>query len=185
MQQQEQQPPVPLLTWSRDAASREGYSDQLTSHPIVRTAKILSLSAANDPANAPLHHGALPEGAELIQIASSVNDLDVHALQQAGVNTIFVSHAVDALADLLHQLPLVQWVHTRSAGVDFIYSAALASWQQQQQHHIMTNARGQFSSTLAEYTMAACSYFAKDFNRLKRNQRDKNWDRCVCIVHSF
>lgn len=41
----------------------------------------------------------------------------------------------------------------------------------------MTNAKGQFSSTLAEYTLAACSYFAKDFARLARNRRDKAWER--------
>jgi len=36
---------------------------------------------------------------------------------------------------------------------------------------------GQFSSTLGEYTLAACSYFAKDFARLKRSQKDKEWDQ--------
>lgn len=35
---------------------------------------------------------------------------------------------------------------------------------------------GQFSSTLGEYTLAACSHFAKDFDRLKRGQRRQHWD---------
>jgi phosphoglycerate dehydrogenase-like enzyme len=40
----------------------------------------------------------------------------------------------------------------------------------------VTNAKGQFSSSLAEYAMMACSYFAKDLPRLMRNQKNKVWD---------
>jgi phosphoglycerate dehydrogenase-like enzyme len=39
----------------------------------------------------------------------------------------------------------------------------------------MTNAKGQFSSSLAEYALAACAYFAKDFARLVRQQQAKQW----------
>jgi phosphoglycerate dehydrogenase-like enzyme len=39
----------------------------------------------------------------------------------------------------------------------------------------MTNAKGQFSSSLAEYVMMACSYFAKDIPRLLRQKREKVW----------
>jgi len=39
----------------------------------------------------------------------------------------------------------------------------------------MTNAKGIFSSTLAEYTMLAISYFAKDLPRLMKQKQDKVW----------
>src|SRR6056300_1537224 len=41
---------------------------------------------------------------------------------------------------------------------------------------MMTNAKGQFSSSLAEFVMMACSYFAKDIPRLLKNKRDRVWD---------
>ena len=41
----------------------------------------------------------------------------------------------------------------------------------------LTNAKGMFSSTLAEYCMLACSYFAKDLPRLMRQKSDANWEQ--------
>ena len=41
----------------------------------------------------------------------------------------------------------------------------------------MTNAKGSFSSTLAEYNMMAIAYFAKDLPRLLRQKNDKNWEK--------
>ena len=78
--------------------------------------------------------------------------------------------------DLLKELPSIQWVHTRSAGIDFVYSEALAKLTSSN-NIVVTNAKGQFSSTLAEYTMLACSYFAKDFPRLMRQKKAKNWGK--------
>jgi len=43
--------------------------------------------------------------------------------------------------------------------------------------------RGLFSSSLAEYVVLSCLYFAKDVDRWKRNQRDRKWDQfCVSEV---
>lgn len=41
----------------------------------------------------------------------------------------------------------------------------------------MTNAKGSYSSTLAEYNMMAIAYFAKDLPRLLRQKKDKNWEK--------
>ena len=141
---------------------------------IQKPAKIISLSIATDPNNDPLHKDPLPAGAELLQIGATLSDFDLPLLQQQQVNTVFVSHpqAREPLAQLLQALPSIEWIHTRSAGIDFCHSSALVTWK----NGIMTNAKGQFSSTLAEYTLAACSYFAKDFARLRQSQHDKNWD---------
>jgi hypothetical protein len=187
--------PQPSLVWNSYDTTKPP-TTTIIALPIVRTAKIISLSNVSDPANAPLHDaGNLPEGAELLQVGAVVADFDIPALQQAGVNTIFVSHpaAREPLAQLLQLLPprTIQWIHTRSAGIDFITSTPLlqaiaATADSAKTEHggggniiVMTNAKGQFSSTLAEYAMAACSFFAKDFARLRRNQRDKTWDRYV------
>jgi phosphoglycerate dehydrogenase-like enzyme len=45
---------------------------------------------------------------------------------------------------------------------------------------VVTNAKGIFSSSLAEYVMGACTYFAKDIPRLIQQRKEKKWDRyCV------
>jgi phosphoglycerate dehydrogenase-like enzyme len=77
------------------------------------------------------------------------------------------------LADLIHALPSIEWIHTRSAGLDFVTSDTLANAE----HISVTNAKGQFSSTLAEYTMMACAYFAKDLPRLLRQKNSKHWEK--------
>ena len=41
----------------------------------------------------------------------------------------------------------------------------------------LTNAKGMFSSTLAEYCMLACSYFAKDLPRLMKQKNNSNWEQ--------
>jgi phosphoglycerate dehydrogenase-like enzyme len=76
------------------------------------------------------------------------------------------------LAELLEALPSIEWVHTRSAGIDFVTSDTLANFKGP-----VTNAKGQFSSTLAEYTLMACAYFAKDLPRLMRQKYSKNWEK--------
>lgn len=41
---------------------------------------------------------------------------------------------------------------------------------------IVTNAKGAFSHSLAEWALTACSWFGKDLPRLKTQQKDKNWE---------
>jgi phosphoglycerate dehydrogenase-like enzyme len=117
------------------------------------------------------------------------------------VNVVYCSHPQSrmVLARLLHELSQsgapssgkkadIEWIHTRSAGIDFVVSPELAAWHRggvesssvspdtPPLRHVMTNAKGCFSSTLAEYTMLAISYFAKDLPRLLRNYEQKHWD---------
>jgi phosphoglycerate dehydrogenase-like enzyme len=74
----------------------------------------------------------------------------------------------------LEALPSIKWVHTRSAGLDFVASDGLAAVAPR--IHV-TNAKGQFSSTLAEYTMLACGHFAKDLPRLLKQKNDCRWEK--------
>jgi len=169
--------PHKKLLWNRDNTTSEsgGPASSRASNPIEKECKLISLSVASDPDNDPLHKEELPDGAKLLQIGSTLADFDIPKLRDAGCNAIFVSHpaAREPLAELLDALPTIEWIHSRSAGIDFVYSERLAAWDR----GIMTNAKGQFSSTLAEYTIGACTYFAKDFARLKTSQKNKNWDK--------
>lgn len=138
-----------------------------------KAAKILSLSDPNDDANASL--GDLPFGAKLLGTGTNIRDFaDMQGKEEP--NILYVSpscpKASVQLPIVLAAFPSIEWVHCRSAGIDFVVSDELS-----QSDVLVTNAKGQFSSSLAEYTMMACSYFAKDLPRLMRQKKDKNWGK--------
>ncbi|KAK1747030.1 D-2-hydroxyacid dehydrogenase [Skeletonema marinoi] len=141
---------------------------------ITKEARILALCDPHDAYNKPLYDGPLPEGSKLLAVGSTLADFDNESIINQDPNVIFVSHpnARGPLVELLNKFPSVEWVHTRSAGVDFIASDGLFSSPVQ-----LTNAKGMFSSTLAEYCMMACAYFAKDLPRLMRQKNDVNWEQ--------
>jgi len=202
------------MFWNRETSTDRGkYFDLLEMSPesIVREARIASLSAPVDPANDRLHHGPLPPGASLVAMGETVDDLQRQLLtktsnnndnnnssatgkttkNQQQPNVLFVSpscpHAAKVLPQVLQAFPSIEWVHCRSAGIDFIESGNLAQMFQtttttkdsnnnpKTNHTIITNAKGQFSSSLAEYALFACSYFAKNLPRLLRQQSNKEW----------
>ena len=68
----------------------------------------------------------------------------------------------------------IRAIHVRSAGIDFLESDELPLLHKK--GIVMTNAKGQFSSSLAEYVMMACSYFAKDIPRLLSQKKAKVWN---------
>ena len=153
--------------WNRET-SREGEF----SGKIVHEARIISLSDPDDPNNTPLKD--LPDSARLVAVGSSLADFDLEKLKIEKPNVIFVSHPAsrEPLVELLNALPSIEWVHTRSAGIDFIASDGLAAAEV-----LVTNAKGMFSSTLAEFTMMAISYFAKDLPRLMRQKSSKDYTK--------
>jgi len=67
--------------------------------------------------------------------------------------------------------PGARWVHIRSAGVDGSVYPELA-----ERPLVVTNARGVFSRSLAEFVLAAVFHFAKDLRRLMRNQDRRVWE---------
>jgi phosphoglycerate dehydrogenase-like enzyme len=66
----------------------------------------------------------------------------------------------------------VRWVHTLSAGVDKIL------WPELIESPVpLTNARGIYKDSLAEFALAAILFFAKDLRRLVRSQEAGQWDQ--------
>ncbi len=63
------------------------------------------------------------------------------------------------------------WVHSRFAGVDHVLFPALVA-----SDAIVTNGRGAFAPALAEFTLGALLFFAKDFRRMLARQREGIWD---------
>eukprot|EP00980_Cylindrotheca_fusiformis_P006104 scaffold1312_cov122-Cylindrotheca_fusiformis.AAC.3 len=166
--------------WNREESAPKSYD---SNKPIIKQAKIISLSAKDDPANVMLHKSSsLPDGASLLAIGTTLEEFDMVQLMEEKPNVIFVSHpkAREPLGELLNALPSIEWIHSRSAGIDFITSDALTKAYQNDNDDDgvqVTNAKGSFSSTLAEYTLMACSYFAKDLPRLFQQKNKKHWEK--------
>ena len=143
--------------------------------------------------------------ARLVKAGTHFSDSEIKSfLVDGAVNTIYVTQHPNARDQLERILMIdeelakeeeeegekgtprsqrqIQWIHIRSAGIDLCWSPTLVQWQEQGARaggdcRIMTNSKGCFSSTLAEYCMMACSYFAKDLPRLLRNQASKDWNK--------
>jgi phosphoglycerate dehydrogenase-like enzyme len=63
-----------------------------------------------------------------------------------------------------------------TTGIDFIESDEFTDLTTANNVQV-TNAKGQFSSSLAEYVFFACSYFAKQLPRLESNKKARVWEK--------
>ena len=71
----------------------------------------------------------------------------------------------------LAKAPRCRWIQLRIAGLDAVLFPALITNPLQ-----LTNARGVYGPSLAEFTLGAMLHFAKDFSRMKRAQSEGRWD---------
>ncbi|MBZ5586299.1 MAG: D-2-hydroxyacid dehydrogenase [Acidobacteriia bacterium] len=76
-----------------------------------------------------------------------------------------------ALREVLGMCPRLQWVHTRTAGLDNLLFPELV-----ESPVLLTNGRGVYSPALGEFAIAAILYFAKDLRRMVRSQQAGVWD---------
>ena len=77
----------------------------------------------------------------------------------------------DLLRSLFLRAPNLQWVHSKSAGLDGVLFSELI-----ESSVPLTNGTGVFSASLGEFALGAILYFAKDFRRLVRNQMAGRWE---------
>ena len=110
-----------------------------------------------------------PTADELQAKASSIDAL----VWVPGVAAAEVTRAFETLKP--------QWVHSFPAGVDGL-SGFLASDALQARQVPVTNGKGAFSSSLAEYVIAAIMHFTKQIPRCLTNQKEKKWDPFVMDV---
>ena len=83
----------------------------------------------------------------------------------------------DACTHNKHNKHNIQWVHSLFAGVDALSSFTASHLSPN--NVTLTNGRGAFSSSLAEYVMAAALHFNKSIPRLQSNQKHKTWEKFV------
>jgi phosphoglycerate dehydrogenase-like enzyme len=127
-----------------------------------------------------------------VLVVAAPGDKTLAALDSPGPGVeIVVGHHADAFVDAapraeallawssdratLEQVfaaaPRLRWVHSWAAGVEWLlFPAVLGS------HVVVTNTRGVYGDSLAEFALGAMLYFAKDFARMKASQRARRWD---------
>jgi phosphoglycerate dehydrogenase-like enzyme len=101
------------------------------------------------------------------------NSLEAFERTAPDANIIFNwSLSGDILREVYRLCPRVQWVHTRSAGLDNLLFPELV-----ESAVPLTNGTGVFSPSLGEFALAAILYFAKDLRRMVRNQEAGVWEQ--------
>ncbi len=78
----------------------------------------------------------------------------------------------DFLRPILENALNVRWIHSRYAGLDELMFPELA-----ESDVVLTNGRGTFSQSLGEFVLGAILYFAKDFPRMLRQQKEGRWEQ--------
>jgi phosphoglycerate dehydrogenase-like enzyme len=81
-------------------------------------------------------------------------------------------HDGSALGAILPLAQRAKWIHALSAGVEKVLSPELI-----ESPIPLTNGRGVFGPALAEFSIAAMLYFAKDLRRLIRQQEAARWEQ--------
>lgn len=75
------------------------------------------------------------------------------------------------LQEIWPKLTGLKWLHSASAGLDSLLFPELV-----ESDVIVTNAKGVYSHTLAEYALTCCNWFAKDIRRMRASQSKSVWD---------
>lgn len=123
--------------------------------------------------------GALPRGVANFVIGHDAASLDPHLLPLAEALLVlpYDQAAVTGAGELLRggRLPKVRWVHCYTAGVDKL--SGFMSGPLAEAGLPLSNGRGAFSSSLAEYAMMAALHFNKQVPRCQANRAGKQWEK--------
>ncbi len=122
------------------------------------------LAHADDPGLGPLDPA--PEGMRFLigqDLAAFAGAPPPEAVFDCGVGR-------QLLEPVLAAHPDTRWIHSRFAGLETLLFPALI-----ESSVPLTNGKGSFSRSLAEFVIAGLLYFAKDFPRLRRNQAARDW----------
>ena len=106
-------------------------------------------------------------GADLAGIAASLGGIE--GVREAAV-LLVATRQREVLAELLSEATGLRWIHARSAGIDHLMSPALHGSQA-----LVTNGRGVFSASLAEFALGGILHFWKGVPEMVRAQGEGRW----------
>ena len=134
--------------------------------------RIVVLGKRDDPWLAEL--AGLPDQAMILAWGENLEQLLASGRAFTEGNVLFcASGGAKELGPVINRMPFLEWLHCLFAGIDHLICKELLD----NADLVVTNAKGVFSSSLAEYVMLACAYFSKDLPRLLRNKEKLNYDR--------
>jgi len=70
-------------------------------------------------------------------------------------------------------MPFLKWIHSITAGVDHMLCGPMFY----NPDLVLTNAKGVYGESLAEYVIGAIMYFAKHFQRLDQQKQQCQWQK--------
>ena len=115
-----------------------------------------------------------PEGLHALQARAEVRlAWDEKTLRETlpGTSVLMVSDfRTEALEAAWSYADSLRWIHATSAGVDALMFPALVNSEV-----MVTNARGIFDRSIAEYVLCTILMFAKDFPQSLRLQTERRW----------
>jgi phosphoglycerate dehydrogenase-like enzyme len=110
----------------------------------------------------------LPPSAH-VTLGNSIEELEA-AIPEAEV-ILNANFGAQPFRTLFPRAKAVRWIHSLSAGVEAVLSPEVIA-----SDIPLTNARGVFKESLAEFGIAAILFFAKDLHRMLRNQHANRWE---------
>ncbi len=113
---------------------------------------------------------SIQEGAN-IQVGSDLSFLQREAPQSEIVLYSGLAGKTATLKEIWPYLQKVRWIHSLSAGVEKVLFPELV-----ESPVVLTNARGVFKRSLAEFVVLGTLYFSKRVRRLVESQRSHRWD---------
>lgn len=120
----------------------------------------------------------LPPAVRVLAVGRSAQDLahlsdadweSVDVLLNCGVGK--AAGTRDDIRALWPRLRNLVWMHSASAGLEHLLFSELVEGPV-----VLTNAKGVYSHSLAEYTLFCCNWFAKDAPRLLAAKAQGRWD---------
>jgi phosphoglycerate dehydrogenase-like enzyme len=126
------------------------------------------------------HHLLLPKiealspYAIVLDAGSDIEKYNPENLKEANV-LLLHGHAIHAFEILYPKMPKLDWIHSCSAGVDWLFNSKFGPALRENETQVLTNAKGCYSRSLAEYMIGAMLYFEKQLPRLQQQRKERKW----------
>eukprot|EP00606_Chrysophyceae_sp_TOSAG23-5_P000594 GSChrysophyteH2.ASY1.ANO1.294.1 assembled CDS len=161
-----------------------------TVHRIAQNRSIMSSSAGEKVRIAVLGsaadtHGplvvldSLPSSARVVAIGANVEEWQNNekwSSRYHEANVLLIASANGKiLSEALHSLPQCEWIQGVFAGLDHLQCPEFTEFDSHDKKTV-TNAKGVFSSSLAEWGLFAAAYWNKNLPRFRRNQQAARWE---------
>ncbi|GIL82646.1 hypothetical protein Vretifemale_11565, partial [Volvox reticuliferus] len=158
------------------SAAVEATTTTLAAMAAPRNVNLLVVSGQDSPELEVLKQ--LPPTVTIVAVGRNLDDLAHLTPEQWDGITVLLNCGVgknagkrDDIRALWPKLRNLEWMHSASAGLEHLLFPELVGGPV-----TLTNAKGVYSHSLAEYCLTACNWFAKDLPRLRRQQAAAQWE---------